>query len=449
LKSGLVVLTLLLALMCAPRVTAQNVDDRLQQIADLISAGHLAEAEQQLKNLSKLEPNDARVFNLLGTIRAQEGNLDGAEALFLRASRLDHNLLGVHMNLAYLYMLKHEPDKTAFELLQVLRIDPGNADGTYKLASLRLRQGKPDAAIELVTKFSEKNSLTAPLLLVLGDAYLKQGDVNNAEKQYRNALTVQTTSAEALLGLAQIGLLRQNDAAAFEFLNQAGELVADSPDLSYKYAVVALNAGLWDKALTAIKRAIELKGEEPAYHLLMGVVWIRKGDPQEAEVSFRSFLKLRPADPQGQLYLGYILLKQKKSAEARQWIEQSLKKDPERAEAYYYLGLIAQDDNEDEPAAVLFEKAIKLQPSLTAAHTALGATFLKLKNYGRAQQELETAVKQNPDDSKAHYNLALLYGRLKDERRSKSELEILQRLKSSSKTPETDVDAVIPASRPQ
>ena len=448
-KSCLLVLLLLLAFMCAPRATAQNVDDRLQQIVDLISSGHLAEAEQQLNNLSKFKPNDARVFNLLGTIRAQQGNLDGAEALFLRASRLDHDLLGVHMNLAYLYMLKHEPDKTAFELLQVLRIDPGNADGTYKLASLRLRQGKPDAAIELVTKFGEKNSLTAPLLLVLGDAYLKQGDVNNAEKQYQNALTVQTTSAEALLGLAQIALLRKNDAAAFEFLNQAAELIADSADLSYKYAVVALNAGLWDKALAAIKRAIDLTSEEPAYHLLMGIVWIRKGDPQEAEVSFRSFIKLRPADPQGQLYLGYILLKQKKSAEARQWIEQSLKKDPERAEAYYYLGLIAQDDNEDEPAAVLFEKAIKLQPSLTSAHTALGATFLKLKNYVRAQQELETAVKQNPDDSKAHYNLALLYGRLKDDRRSKSELEILQRLKSSSKTPETDVDAVIPASRPQ
>lgn len=435
--------------MSARQAAAQNADERLQQIADLITAGHLTEAEQQLTNLSKLEPNDARIFNLLGTIRAQQKNLDGAEALFLRATRLNPDFLGAHMNLAYLYVLKHEPDKTAFELSQVLRIDPANADAAYKLASLRLTQGKPVAAIEFITRFSENNALTVPLLLVLGDAYLKQGDVNNAESRYRSALALQTASPEALLGLAQIALLRKNDTAAFEFLNQADPLTKGSADLSYKYAVVALNAGLWDKAMEAIKRAIGLKAEEPSYLLLMGIIWIRKGDPQGAELSFRSFVKLRPADPQGQLYLGYILLKQKKTAEARHWIEQSIQKDPGRAEAYYYLGLISQDDNDDEPAALLFEKAIKLQPSLTPAHTALGATFLKLKNYARAQQELETAVKQNPDDSKAHYNLAVLYGRLKDDQRSKSEMEILQRLKSSNKTPETEVDAVSPASRPE
>jgi Flp pilus assembly protein TadD len=435
--------------VCAPHAAAQSVDERLQQIAELIAAGHFPEAEQQLSNVAKLEPNDARVFNLLGTIRAKQGNLDGAETFFLRASRLDHDMLGAHMNLAYLYVLKHEPDKTAFELAQVLRIDPANADAAYKLGSLRLTQGKPDAAIELVTKFSEKNALTVPLLLVLGDAYLNKGDVNHAEERYRNALALQTESAEAQLGLAQIALLRHDGAAALAYLNQADGLTAGSADLSYKYAVVALNAGLWDKALAAIKRSIDLKAEEPAYHLLMGVIWIRKGDPQEAELSFRSFVKSRPDDPQGQLYLGYILLKQKKNAEARQWIEQSVSKDPARAEAYYYLGLIAQDDNEDEQAALQFAKAIKLQPSLTSAHTALGATFLKLKNYERAQQELETAVKLNPDDSKAHYNLALLYGRLNDNQRSKTEMEILQRLKSNGKTLETDIDAVTPSSRPQ
>jgi Flp pilus assembly protein TadD len=449
LKCYLLILFLLMWCVCAPRAAAQSVDERLQQIAELIAAGRLPEAEQQLSNVAKLEPNDARVFNLLGTIRAKQGDLGGAETFFLRASRLDHDMLGAHMNLAYLYVLKHEPDKTAFELAQVLRIDPANADAAYKLGSLRLTQGKPDAAIELVTKFSEKNALTVPLLLVLGDAYLNKGDVKNAEERYRNALALQTESAEAQLGLAQIALLRHDGAAALAYLNQADGLTAGSADLSYKYAVVAFNAGLWDKAMAAIKRAIDLKAEEPAYHLLRGIIWIRKGDPQEAELSFRSFVKSRPDDPQGQLYLGYILLKQKKNVEARQWIEQSVTKDPARAEAYYYLGLIAQDDNEDEQAALQFAKAIKLQPSLTSAHTALGATFLKLKNYGRAQEELETAVKLNPDDSKAHYNLALLYGRLKDNQRSKSEMEILQRLKSNGKTLETDIDAVTPSSRPQ
>jgi Flp pilus assembly protein TadD len=413
LKSVPLILVLLLTLRCEPFAAAQSktVEDRLREAASLIAEDHLAQAEHELNSVLTAAPNDARVLNLLGTIRAKQGNLNGAETFFLRAALLDKDLLGAHMNLAYLYLLKHESDKQALELLEVLRIDPNNQDAAYKLASLRLQQGKPGAAIEVITKFTENNALTRPLLLVLGDAYLNKGDLNQADNRYRSALAMQATSAEALLGLAQIALLRGNGAAALEFLNRTEGLTADSPDLLYKYGMVALNAGLSDKAIAAIRRAIDIKSDEPAYRLMLGIAWIKKGDPQEAELAFRDFIKTRPADRQGQLYLGYILLKQKKNAEARQWIEESVKQDPTRAEGYYYLGLIAQDESDDEKAVLMFEKAIKLQPSLTSAHTALGASCLKLKNYVRAQQELEAAVKLNPDDSKAHYHLALLYAR--------------------------------------
>lgn len=443
-------LLLLLALAWTLPVTGQNktVDDRLQDAANLIGADHLAEAETLLNSLLKAAPNDARIFNLMGTVRAKQGKLDAAEMLFRRAATLDRDLLGAHLNLAYLYRLKKEPDKTAAELGEVLRIDPNNADAAYKFASLQLDQGRPDAALEAINRFGQSNPLTFPLLLLAGDAYLNKGDLDKADERYRSALTLQSTSAEALLGLAQIALLRRSSAAAVDYLNRAEALSAGSPDLLYKYSLVALNAGLFDKSLGAIKQAIALNSEEPAYHLMLGVLWIRKGDAVEAEIAFRDFVKARPADPQGQLYLGYVLLKQKKNAEARPLIEQSIKTDPTRPEAYYYLGLIAQDDNDDARAVGWFEKAIKLQPSLTNGHTALGASLLKLKNYVRAQQELEAAVKLNPEDSKAHYNLALLYARLKDSERSKAETEILQRLKNTNKKQETDVDAVVPAARP-
>ena len=445
------VFLLLIALTWSLPAAAQNktVDDRLQEAATLIGADHLVEAEQELSSLLKAAPGDARVFNLLGTVRAKQGKLDAAETLFLRASSLDRDLLGAHLNLAYLYRLKNDPDKTAFELGQVLRIDPNNADAAYKFASLRLDQSRPDSALEVIAAFSQTNALTFPLLLLAGDAYLNKGDFDKADERYRRALAMESNSPEALLGLAQIALLRRNSAAALEYLNRAEALSAASPELLYKYSLVAMNAGLFDKALIAVKQAIDLKSDEPAYHLMLGILWIRKGDAVEAEVAFRDFIKARPADPQGQLYLGYILLKQKKNAEARPWIEQSIKTDAARPEAYYYLGLIAQDDNDDAKAVVLFEKAIKLQPSLTNGHTALGASLLKLKNYARAQQELEAAVKLDPEDSKAHYNLALLYARLKDSERSKAETEILQRLKNTNKKQETDVDAVIPSVKPQ
>jgi Flp pilus assembly protein TadD len=136
----------------------------------LIGSNQLAEAEQQVNQILKAAPNEAAALNLLGAIRAKQGKLDEAEVLFSRAVRSDNGLIGAHMNLAYLYLLKGEKEKTASELKEVLRLDPANAEAGYRLAWLLLSQGRLDECISLVEKLKESQTLSAPLLAVLGDA---------------------------------------------------------------------------------------------------------------------------------------------------------------------------------------------------------------------------------------------------------------------------------------
>src|SRR5215472_1562136 len=296
------ILLLLLIFLGQSVLPAQDksIDEGLQAAATSISADRLTEAEQQLNRVLKTAPNEPRAFNLLGTIRAKQGRLNDAEALFARAVRLDRDLIGAHMNLAYLYVLKHEPDKTAAELEEVLRIDPADADAAYKLASLRLTQDRTDECINVVAKFKERTALSVPLMLVLGDAYWSKGNLDKAEENYLLALTTQNTNAEAILGLAQIALSRGNSSVALQYLNRAEEFTTGSPDLLYKFAVVALNAGRFDKAMAAISKAVELKPDEPSYYFILGVAWVKKAEPLEAEHAFRRFLTSRADDAQGQ-----------------------------------------------------------------------------------------------------------------------------------------------------
>jgi Tfp pilus assembly protein PilF len=418
---------------------------RLERAATLIGNNRLAEAEQQLNSVLKIAPNEAAALNLLGTIRAKQGKLDKAENLFSRAVKADNQLIGAHMNLAYLYLLKGEPEKTALKLKEVLRLDPSNADAAYRLAWLLLSQGRFEECIAFVERAKQGQTPTFPLLNLLGDAYLKKGDADRASKSYRQVLDAQGGNADALLGMAQVSQLKRDASAAALYLSRAREVITSSPDQLYKYALTALNSGLNSEAVSALKQAIELRPNESAYYFLLGLSWIKNPDLQEAEEAFRQSLKLRPDNAQGQLYLGYVLFKQKKYPEAREWLEKSLRKGAGTPESFYYLGVICQEQNEDGRAVEFLEQSIQLDPAFALAHVALGSTYLKLKNYARAQEELEKGVELNPEDSRAHYNLALLYSRLRKQARAQEEMSIVEKLKGDGKAQTKDADTPAPS----
>jgi Flp pilus assembly protein TadD len=445
---------LLLLLLLGPQgVAAQGsgLTGRVEAAAALVREGKVAEAERQLAAVLKGAPNEAGALNLLGTIRAQQGRLDEAEALFTRAARADRRFVGPRMNLAYLYHLKNLPEKEAAALGEVLALDPDNADAAQKLARLLLSSNRLDECIRIVEGLRGRGRATASLLAILGDAHLGKGDLGRAEESYSLALVQSAGEPTALLGMAQVALRKGDAQAAVPYLARAKGAAAGSPELLYGYAVVALRAGLGDEAGEALARAAQLRPDDGRIVYLSGVAWLkrRKPDLSEAELSFRRFLELQPSNPQGQLFLGYVLLKQKRGAEARALLESSVKADASAPEGFYYLGLIAQDEQDDARAISILEEVARRFPSFPHAHVALGVSYLKLKDYDRARRELETAVRLAPDDQKAHFNLALLYSRTKEPARAQEQMRIVEELKSKADAlAEEDDFSASPAPRP-
>ena len=429
---GLVIITL-----CAFIVPAQSkrVQDDLERASELIRSNRLTEAEQQLNSVLRASPNNVAALNLLGTIRAQQGKLNEAESLLARAAKLDPQSARVHMNLAFLFMLKHAPEKTIAELKEVVRLEPENVEANYKLARLLLSRGQIDEAIAVSESAKSIASAAGIFLPLLGDAYLKKGRADPAQENYQAALAAQPNNVEAILGMAKVAQARADLKTAIDYLARAQELAGESADIWYKVGATAMSLGLFEQAQPALEQAVKLSPRDPAYLTALGAVRLKKADLFTAEGIFRQAIAAQPDNAQAQMYLGYVLYKQKKLVEAKSYLEQSIKSDPEIPESSYYLGVILQEENEDERANVLLERAIQLSPSFASAHIALGAGYLKLKDYRRAQTELELGVKLNPDDSKGHYQLALLYARLKDPQRAQVEMQIVEKLKAAEQSP--------------
>ncbi len=397
-KAQMILLCILCFVVTTARAQKLDTVQLFEQVATLIRDNRLAEAEKELNAVLRVSPDLPVALNFLGTIRAKQNRLLEAENLFLRAVRNDKSFTGPRMNLAYLYQLKRAPDKAIPQLKEVIALEPENAEA----------------------------------LVLLGDAYVAQNDLQKAEESYLLALQDRLDNAGALLGLAQISRIQGELKEVSIYLNRVATLAADSksPEFLYKFGLEAMRAGMFDESKSALERALELKPKEPSYLLGLGIAWLRKGDLFEAEKLFRRLLELQPNNPQGQLHLGYVLLNQKKYAEARMWLEKTARPGVAIPEVFYYLGLVAQEQNDDTRAIALFEKAVQKLPDYSHARIALGSSYMRLKNYARARQELETAVKLDPEEPTAHYNLALLYARIKEPEKAQQEMQTIEKLKA-------------------
>src|SRR5688572_11093174 len=149
-----------------------QADKRIKQLeyaAALIADNRTSDAERELSSILRVAPGEPAALNLLGTIRAKQGRLREAEALFLRAVRGDKQYIGAHMNLAYLYTIMGQPNKTILELRQVLLLDPKNGEALDKLARLLLAQGEIDEGIKAVKQAEQWQRLSVRLLILLAD----------------------------------------------------------------------------------------------------------------------------------------------------------------------------------------------------------------------------------------------------------------------------------------
>jgi len=352
---------IMLALLCALLAPAgawaqkQSRAEQLERAAALIGSDQLAEAERLLTQVLKVAPNEAAALNLMGAIRAKQGNLDEAEILFTSAVRSDPAMVGAHMNLARLYLLKGAPEKTASELKEVLRLEPGNAEAGYRLAWLLLSQGRVDECIELVENLEKSQQLSAPLLGVAATAYLKKGD-----------------KAGALSALKKATQLRPDEAAyhftiGVTWLKTPADLV---------------------EAELSFRQFLKLRPDDAQGQLYLGYVLLKQKQYGEARAMLERSVQKGTGTPEAFYYLGLIAQGQNEDQRAIEFFGKSIQLAPTFAHAHVGLGATYLKLKDYERARQALETGVKLSPEDSKAHYNLAVLYARLNNPERAQEEM-------------------------------------------------------------
>lgn len=326
---------------------------------------------------------------------------------------------------------------------QILLAEADNPEALHLLGVLRLQQGDPAKAVELVARAVALEPSVPAFHANLAEAYRTQGQLERALGCCRTALQLFPDYPEALhnLGVVLHGLGRH--AESIEPLRRAVELQPDfaaahnalgmsqrelgnideamahfqqAVALQPEYAPARTNLGLMlldrdqkEEALAHCQEAARLLPNVAAMHHNLGNALRLLERPVDARAAYLEALRLDPNLSRSQAHLGLVLQKEGKLDDALPWLKRAVELEPENADYWTWLADL-HDQREDSLEALhAWEKVVILAPERAEAHGSLGWALQEEGRLKEAEEQFLLAQKLEPTAGGPHVSLGGLH----------------------------------------
>lgn len=244
---------------------------------------------------------------------------------------------------------------------------------------LRLFPGEPQTTIQL------------------GAAYEQLGDLDKAEKLYREAGRHDSAGILALAAL-QISQGRIEDAwgVVTQLLAQDNRLVAAHLMLAQLQQVQGDLAG----AEESLSTAAELEPENLQVWLKWAALALAQNDAARAETSLLQAIKVAPTQAAGHLQLAALYVEQARLSEAITLFDQAVAIDANNPNTYFQRGNLLNDMGEPARALSDYQTALRLSDRLQLTEAAARRAADILITQGQAESALalvNAALETQPD----------------------------------------------------
>ncbi len=194
----------------------------------LIKAALLDERYKDIPPLAEkvleIEPGDLEVMMTAGTVLFQTGELVEATKWFLRLQ-----------------------DKL-----------PSYPKLRFYLAKIRLINKEYDKAIEILKEDLKENGESDDALALLGQIYFNKGELVEAENYYKRTQKINPRSYDALMGMAELSLRRNNLDQALDLFRKAQQQKSDDPTIHKKIGDVYRQMGQGALAVESYKLYLDV-----------------------------------------------------------------------------------------------------------------------------------------------------------------------------------------------
>lgn len=179
----------------------------------------------------------------------------------------------------------------------------------FDKGNLLIKEEKYDEALAVFNEFLEKYPEIYQVHLNIGTCYLKKGDLDKAEAEFKLVLdkTLATygdykkdsqTTLRALTGLGELYIQKEDFETATKYFAQALEISPEDEVAAYNVGEVFFSHQKIDEAIKYFELAIKIKKDWSKPYLKLGYVYLNKGDFNKSLEYFNKFVEMDPDNPE-------------------------------------------------------------------------------------------------------------------------------------------------------
>ncbi len=341
-----------------------------------------------------------------------------------------------------------EQEKAQIALEEAVTVDSTLADGHYVLGLIYQGAEKFYAAVNAFRRAIVADTDYIEAYCELGEVLLIQlGNPAKAMAVLQKAVALNSEHARArtLLGIAYFREHQLDD--ALKALQRAIKLNPISQTAYDTLGLVLLEKEEWNAAISVLQKLLELNRFHATAHFSLGTAYRRIGKITEARETLHRFevlsiedeqlrhieryVQQEPNDATGWYELGRFALNRQQWEQARVALERYVSLDSKAIRGYEMLGYLYFQQQDYSQALSLYQNVIQHKPDVATYRNSLGGVYVMLKRYPEAIEQYETAIRLEPSEARFYLNISEAYRLSGESVMAESAYQVYERLKST------------------
>lgn len=355
-------------------VKAEGIDARNRVVEILLGENKRTEAETILKDVFKLEPENADALLIRARLELADNNTEGAIA----------------------------------DLRSVLKNSPDSPQALLLLAAAQERTGTASLALDSYRKILQTNGNNVAALIGAARLSLAINKLEDAKQLLEHARTLADSNADISKLLIELHVRNREWQSAIDLCDQ---MIRDDKNASLGYYLkgrVLLEKKDAAGAIEALRKSLdkEPRAIEALQSLISAYAVTKQADA--ATAFLEAHVKSNPGQVYAQELLGSLYRETGKLQQAQTVLSDVIKRQPSRVSAYRELLAVYSMQKQPDQMASLLESGLQHNPKSVELMVMQAQRYESIEQYGKALELYEKALALQPKADVIKNNLAVL-----------------------------------------